>query len=162
MTERIYEKVKDSGNRQKFESGAVRDIQEGKGRFDLIPPIAIKRLAKHYENGSKKYGDRNWEKGIPVSRCMDSCFRHLYNYMAGDYEEDHLAAAMWNIAAIMHYEKYNTDMHDLDNIPWRPNGIKVVEHKCGVDCTCNQENDKIMFEDSDQELVDEIIKSGKL
>lgn len=29
--------IKDSGSRTEFESGAVRDIQEGKGRFDLVP-----------------------------------------------------------------------------------------------------------------------------
>lgn len=29
--------IKDSGNRRKFESGAVRDVQEGKGRCDLLP-----------------------------------------------------------------------------------------------------------------------------
>jgi len=29
--------LKDSGNRLQFESGAVRDIQEGKGRCDLLP-----------------------------------------------------------------------------------------------------------------------------
>ena len=29
--------LKDSGNRQQFESGAMRDIQEGKGRCDLLP-----------------------------------------------------------------------------------------------------------------------------
>lgn len=29
--------IKDSGNRTKFTSGAVRDIQDGKGRCDLMP-----------------------------------------------------------------------------------------------------------------------------
>ena len=29
--------IKDSGNRREFESGAVRDIAEGKGRCDLLP-----------------------------------------------------------------------------------------------------------------------------
>lgn len=29
--------IKDSGNRREYESGAVRDIQEGKGRCDLMP-----------------------------------------------------------------------------------------------------------------------------
>lgn len=29
--------IKDSGNRTQFESGAVRDMREGKGRFDLAP-----------------------------------------------------------------------------------------------------------------------------
>ena len=29
--------IKDSGNRREFSSGAVRDINEGKGRCDLLP-----------------------------------------------------------------------------------------------------------------------------
>lgn len=29
--------IKDSGNRREFATGAVRDIQEGKGRCDLLP-----------------------------------------------------------------------------------------------------------------------------
>jgi hypothetical protein len=29
--------IKDSGNRREYETGAVRDIQEGKGRCDLMP-----------------------------------------------------------------------------------------------------------------------------
>jgi hypothetical protein len=53
--------VKDSGKRQEFSTGARRDISTGKGRFDLLPPYAITRLAQHFENGSLKYGDRNWE-----------------------------------------------------------------------------------------------------
>ena len=31
-------KILDSGERRQFASGAVRDIQEGKGRYDLLPP----------------------------------------------------------------------------------------------------------------------------
>lgn len=116
----------DSGNRQEFETGAVRDIQEGKGRFDLIPPEAIFRLAKLYEAGAIKYDARNWEKGIPISRCLDSCFRHLYKYLAGLKDEDHLASAMWNIASIMHYERYNPDMQDL-NMAWRENNNLIIK-----------------------------------
>lgn len=29
--------ILDSGNRREFDTGAVRDIQEGKGRCDLMP-----------------------------------------------------------------------------------------------------------------------------
>lgn len=36
--------IKDSGNRRQFESGAVRDIQEGKGRCDLLPLDVIGSL----------------------------------------------------------------------------------------------------------------------
>ncbi|MHA1304710.1 MAG: dATP/dGTP diphosphohydrolase domain-containing protein, partial [Candidatus Heimdallarchaeaceae archaeon] len=68
--------TKDSGTRQKFDSGAVRDIQQGKGRFDLLPATAIKMVADVFERGAIKYGDRNWEKGIPLSRYIDSALRH--------------------------------------------------------------------------------------
>ena len=33
--------IKDSGDRTEFESGAVRDMHEGKGRCDLMPLDAI-------------------------------------------------------------------------------------------------------------------------
>ena len=97
--------MKDSGNRENFTTGAVRDIRSGKGRFDLISPIALRRLAKWMELGALKYGDRNWEKGMPVSRCLDSALRHLNNHLLGLRDEDHLSAAMFNIQAIVHIEE---------------------------------------------------------
>lgn len=36
--------IKDSGARREFESGAVRDIQEGKGRMDLVPLDVMSEL----------------------------------------------------------------------------------------------------------------------
>lgn len=36
--------IKDSGARRKFETGAVRDIQEGKGRCDLLPLDVVAEL----------------------------------------------------------------------------------------------------------------------
>jgi len=100
-----YDKVKDSGARQSFSTGAVRDIQTGKGRYDLIPAIPLRRLARHYENGSAKYGDWNWSKGMPVSRFLNSAIRHLFNYAEGDRSEDHLSAAVFNIFSIEHEEE---------------------------------------------------------
>ena len=96
--------VKDSGHRQEFATGARRDTQEGKGRFDLLPCHAITRLATHFENGSKKYGDDNWRKGIPLNRYLDSAFRHLYEFMDGQRDEDHAIAAAWNILCLLETE----------------------------------------------------------
>lgn len=101
---RYFTKVRDSGERQEFETGSVRDTQAGKGRFDLISPIALKRLAQHYENGALKYEARNWEKGQPIGRYLDSAIRHLYAHLGGDRSEDHLAAAAWNAMAAIHTE----------------------------------------------------------
>jgi hypothetical protein len=99
-----FTEVKDSGERQEFATGSVRDVRDGKGRFDLVSPVALLRLAQHYENGAKKYGDRNWEKGQPVSRYLDSAIRHLMTFLGGADDEDHLAAAAWNVFAAIHTE----------------------------------------------------------
>ncbi len=100
-----FHEVKDSGKRQEFNTGSVRDTNIGKGRFDLISPIAEERLAKHYENGAKKYGDRNWEKGQPLSRYLDSAKRHINKLIQGYKDEDHATAAVWNIMAYIHTEE---------------------------------------------------------
>lgn len=132
--------ILDSGNRREFESGAVRDMQEGKGRCDLLPldvigewiesPVindialfvetgksvklfdvlndafgidlaqnvtAILDLAKHFEAGAKKYGERNWQKGIPVRCYIDSAVRHYLKFLRGDQDEPHDRAFVWNI-----------------------------------------------------------------
>ena len=36
--------IKDSGERREFETGAVRDMAEGKGRFDLMPLCEVAKL----------------------------------------------------------------------------------------------------------------------
>ena len=100
-----YNKVEDSGKRQEFGTGSVRDTAEGKGRYDLISPISLRRLAKHFENGAVKYGDRNWEKGQPICRYLDSAIRHIYKHLEGYREEDHLAAAAWNVMGAIHTEE---------------------------------------------------------
>lgn len=133
--------ILDSGNRREFETGAVRDMQEGKGRCDLLPLdvigdwlsnellysidafqhggdweylrvaldiftrdcfdrniyTAILELAKHFENGAKKYGERNWQNGIPVRCYIDSAVRHYLKFLRGDTDEPHDRAFVWNI-----------------------------------------------------------------
>ena len=105
--------INDSGDRTQFETGAVRDMHEGKGRCDLLPPLALLRLARHFESGAKKYGDRNWEKGIPCSSFLDSAQRHLLKYSAGYTDEDHLVAAIWNLACLAETEEKRPEMMDI-------------------------------------------------
>jgi hypothetical protein len=100
-----FNEVKDSGIRQSFDSGAVRDIQSGKGRYDLLPTRAIRRLAKHYENGARKYGDNNYLLGMPMKRFADSAIRHLFKAVEGHKDEDHWVAAIWNLMAIVEYQE---------------------------------------------------------
>lgn len=85
-------------------TGSQRDSRKNKGRFDLLPPVAIRRLAQLYERGAEKYGDRNWEKGQPLSWYLDSAARHLFDYLQGDRSEDHMIAVMWNAAGFVETE----------------------------------------------------------
>lgn len=70
-------------------------------RFDLIPYEPIKRVAQIYESGANLYGERNWEKGMPLTRLLDSAIRHTFKYIFGMDDEDHVAQAIWNIMGFM-------------------------------------------------------------
>ena len=93
--------VKDSGHRQEWETGARRDTESGKGRYDLLPIRPLRRLAKHYEAGAIKYGPDNWQKGIPLMRYIDSAMRHLTQLVTREPTEDHGAAVAWNALSFM-------------------------------------------------------------
>lgn len=172
-------KIQDSGNRIKFKSGAVRDIQEGKGRCDLMPLDKLGRyyewlgetanndfeeskllseifdslgkweylkkesclyfvmdcfeelqygngrnrwestedmildVAKHYEQGAKKYGENNWKKGIPYHSYLDSAVRHLLKFVRGDEDERHDRAFIWNILSLLWTMENKTELDDV-------------------------------------------------
>lgn len=138
--------ILDSGERRQFDSGAVRDIQEGKGRCDLMPldvvaehindnclhkiykfetdgrvchlysvletfslrygavtePLGRRAAmyldaAHQFEDGAKKYGEHNWQKGIPAYCYIDSAVRHYLKLLAGWTDEPHDRAFVWNL-----------------------------------------------------------------
>lgn len=116
--------LKDKGERVEFTTGMVREPNDGRGRYDLISPIMLKRLAILYERGAKKYtriddngkeisGDRNWEKGGSFSRFLNSAIRHTMQYLEGYRDEDHLIQAIWNLTSVVHL----TEMIDRGELP---------------------------------------------
>jgi hypothetical protein len=117
--------IKDSGKRESFNGGAVRDVAEDKSRPDLISPFFKERFGEHLRKGAQKYSAWNWAKGIPNSRCMESCERHIMQFMQGDRTEDHLCAAVANLMFMIHNEEVvkkgyvlKTDMNnDLVDLP---------------------------------------------
>ena len=54
-------------------------------------------VAKHFEEGAKKYGENNWQKGIPVKCYIDSAVRHYLKWLRGDKDEPHDRAFVWNL-----------------------------------------------------------------
>lgn len=142
--------ILDSGERTKFDSGAVRDIKEGKGRCDLMPLDVVTKLLNddiiivyiyeflqegkigylfeclahfekqyytsmeemllevsvHFEEGALKYGEWNWQKGIPQKSYIDSAIRHYLKVRRGDQDEDHARAFVWNIMCLIWTAKH--------------------------------------------------------
>lgn len=103
--------VNASGDMQQWDTGAVRDSQDGKPRYDLIDPEFLFRMAEVMRKGADHYGEFNWTQGIPTQRYMASLLRHVFAYYNGDNSEDHLAAAAFNLMGIMRNE--GTDLDDL-------------------------------------------------
>lgn len=116
--------IKDSGNRTEFSSGAVRDIQSGKGRMDLLPWEAIMEVSKHCEEGAKKYGEHNVDKGLPVSSFCNSGARHLAKFMSGWEDEDHLVAAAWNILWALQMRVVHPECVDVPAEPYKGREVK--------------------------------------
>lgn len=108
------------GTRVTFQSGAVRDsnvaggkLDEFPARYDLISPIALRRLAQTYGEGATKYTDHNWRKGMPWSVMINHSLAHINSYLTGDASEDHLAHAAWNLFSLMHFENTMPELNDL-------------------------------------------------
>jgi hypothetical protein len=145
--------IKDSGERRSFDTGAVRDIQSGKGRPTLMPLGVAARLVSgaileyldefrktkhthhlyralvcfaniaygasleslllevsiHFEEGAAKYGENNWQKGLPVDCYLDSAIRHYLKYRRGDDDEPHDRAFVWNIMCCIWEVDYHHD-----------------------------------------------------
>ena len=108
----------DDGTRVKNAAGAARENQKGKGEWAFIPYEGMRRTSIWFEQGAKKYGDRNWEKGLSIKDCCNSIARHLWKFLWGDNTEDHLAAIVQNAMMIMHFEAgagytYTDNVFDL-------------------------------------------------
>lgn len=99
--------TKDSGERQQYPTGMVRDTNEGKPRFDLLIPkgiayeeAMITRWAALLARGAEKYTERNWEKASTVEeyeRFKESAFRHFIQWHMDEVDEDHGSAVFFNI-----------------------------------------------------------------
>lgn len=101
MREGIKYEIKDSGKRENFESGMVRDTQEGKTLFHLIfsGPM-LTRWAEHLTKGAVKYAEDNWMLASgeqELKRFRSSAARHFIQWLRGDNDEDHAAAVYFNI-----------------------------------------------------------------
>lgn len=178
--------IKDSGERTEFESGAVRDIQKGKGRCDLMPldiigeitgdtviiriadfmvtgdrgylkmaldefrgndplkdvPTMLLEVSKHFEEGAEKYGENNWQRGLPVKCYINSGTRHYLKWLRGDDDEPHDRAFCWNVICAIWTCKHKPELNDYATKECLVCGEKIQAFAKSCDnCMVYQQND---------------------
>lgn len=74
---------------------------------------ALLEVSKQYEEGCQKYGDRNWEKGIPLHCYIDSGVRHYIKFLRGDHDERHDRAFVWNMLCALWTHRNKPELNDL-------------------------------------------------
>lgn len=82
------------GGNPEFLTRALLEFAALRG-WDL-PTMTIE-VSIHMAEGCTKYGERNWQKGIPLSRYVDSGTRHFLKWVRGDNDERHDRAVCWNL-----------------------------------------------------------------
>lgn len=95
----------DRGTTAKFGTGAVRSDTFEDFRYDLVSPIGLREVARACAEGAEKYGDWNWEKGMPVHDLLNHAIAHIYGFLSGDRSEPHLGHAAWNLLAAIHSQE---------------------------------------------------------
>lgn len=94
-----------------------RKNDQGKDRYDLIPPLALHATVKVLTHGAFKYNEayneENWRKvSNPKRRYFGAAMRHLWAWYRGEKldpetGESHLAHAVTNILFLLEKEQLN-------------------------------------------------------
>lgn len=102
---------------------------QGKLRYDLLPPEPIEEVVKVYTGGAAKYAPWNWAKGIKYSRVYAAQQRHIQAFWMGkvinedDFGLHHLAHALWCVITLLYYEMHYKFYQKFDDRPH----VRMVE-----------------------------------
>jgi hypothetical protein len=99
--------------------GEGRKFDDGKLRYDLVPPYAFEQLVRVFTMGAAKYEDNNYRRGLVWSRVYAAIQRHLELWRKGeDVDQEsgvsHLAHAAWGCFTLLEYSQMRKE---LDNRP---------------------------------------------
>ena len=65
-------------------------------RFDLIDAEAMFKMAGILDAGARKYGVDNW-RGMQTEDHINHALSHLYAFLSGDRQDDHLEHALCRV-----------------------------------------------------------------
>ena len=74
----------------------------------VLNPSVAHFYAQALHEGAEKYGERNWEKGIPESNLLNHALYHLFQLVQGDKSENHQSHLVWNVLTLIHFRLQET------------------------------------------------------
>lgn len=86
----------------------LKSDNEKEERFDLLPPFALRQVARVYGFGARKYAPQNWRKGMAWMRLYAAIQRHTTAWASGeDIDPEsglpHLAHAAFSCLALIEF-----------------------------------------------------------
>lgn len=96
--------------------GGGLKYDDGKLRYSLVPPEALKGLAEVLTFGAKKYKPNSWQTVENAEeRYLDALYRHLEAFRAGEIVDPesnlhHLKHALCNAAFLLHFEEQKDEV----------------------------------------------------
>lgn len=94
-----------------------KKFDSDKLRLDLLSIPAMEGVAKILGMGAKKYGERNWQKGLKYSRVFAALLRHLFAWWNGEELDNesqlnHIHHVACNIMFLQHFVETKTGIDD--------------------------------------------------
>lgn len=94
---------------------------DGKTPYELMPTYALEQIALVLKHGAAKYEPRNWEKGMPWSKCAGSLLRHVFAWLSGqDMDKEsglhHMAHAACETMFLLEY--FRSGKGSDDRVKW--------------------------------------------
>lgn len=106
--------------------------------YDNCRETMILEVGKQFEEGAKKYGENNWQKGIEPKYYIDSAIRHYLKWRRGDKDEPHDRAFVWNIMCCI----WEVDWHEKSDMQKVEENIDTAQlHPKCASCSHNVLNE---------------------
>lgn len=95
------------------ENCITHDIEVSFDDYAMLS-YGLLQVSKHYEAGAIKYGENNWQKGMPWHVYLDCACRHTMKAIAGMEDEPHIRAAAWNLLCYLWTRDNRPELNDIE------------------------------------------------
>lgn len=88
--------------------------------YSQLSHIALRLMAQTQDEGNRRYGRGNWQKGIPISNLLSHAFAHILALQNGDINTEtpwqHIGHALWNLEKCAHFMATRPELIDIESL----------------------------------------------